>query len=552
MKKGLLILIMLVFTASLVVAAGSQETTAQAEPTVVPITYMYPDSDTAKFPKNTDRPNIAYLVGYARDNFGIDWKLEPVLGSRMETVFNTRLAANNLPDMVDYRLDQNRLIDIYQQGHIIALNDLVDKYGPRIKELMYEFDPYLWVANGDAEGNLLRFVRQVANKQHRVRVLCLNIDWLEDFGLPMPETTDELYNALKTFRDNDANGNGLKDEIASGFLVNYNRSLANAFGVPDMTDAKTSFYYDDNGKIYHTMLSPEAKNYYAFMAKMANEGILDKEIINQSGEMWNAKQYAYRVSLTAEPFWGPVLLDSQIRSKGYPDAEYLQMLPISSPGVEPTIAIRELPGYNGYMITSKSKYPDRITQLMNWAMTIEGSQQEYYGATDANLGDSHFIRREYKGYPLAEYGLSQTPKMDEEMKAEPLLWQKRGINTGLLPHMLYGNNADIGEALENAFGSISGRGSDFETALTTLTAYEEVYGVPGFAMVAPNSEQSAVFEDNTDLFLYIDEMTQKFIIGTESLDRWDEFLANCKRLGIDEIIKVVQERYDAYVKIVGK
>ena len=508
MRKGFLVLLLTVFAVSLAAAAGSEEAAMAGDDTVVPITYLYGSSDTAKFPKDESRPNIAYIIQYVEENFGIDLQLEPTMSSRIETVFNTRLAANNLPDLVDYRMDQNRMVDVYEQGHIIALNDLVDQYGPRIKEIMYEKDPYLWIANGDADGNLLRFARAVVNLQHRIRVLNLNIDWLDDFGMDLPETTDDLYNILKTFRDNDANGNGQNDEIFSGFLTNTHMAFANAFGVPDMMDAKNSFYSDANGKVYHTMLSPEAKNYYAYMAKLANEGILDKEIINQTGDQWNQKRYAYRVSVFAEPFWAPVTNDSAIRSKGFPTAEYYQLLPLKSPGVTPTTTVRQLPGYNGYMITSECEYPDRVTKMFNWAMTIEGSQQEYYGATTDNLGEYYTREATYKGYPLADYALVPTQKMNEDLQAEPLLWQKLGINSGLLPHMLYGTNPDIAQGLEKNWSTVSGRGSTFESNLAKLNAYEFDYNVPGFAMVAPNPEQSTVFSDNSDLFLYIDEMTQ--------------------------------------------
>ena len=117
----------------------------------------------------------------------MELKLEPIMSAQLATVFNTRLAANTLPDLVDYRVDQNRLVELYKQGQIIRLNDLVDKYGPRIKYIMFQFDPYLLIANGDADGNLLRFCRQVANIQHRVRVMTINLEWLDALGLPVPD-----------------------------------------------------------------------------------------------------------------------------------------------------------------------------------------------------------------------------------------------------------------------------------------------------------------------------------------------------------------------------
>jgi putative aldouronate transport system substrate-binding protein len=553
-KKLLVAMVLVLLTASLF-PSGEKEAPARAgAEAVVPVTYMYATGDAAKFPLDADRPNVAYLLKLARDNFGMEVRLEPIMSSQLATVFNTRLAANNLPDLVDYRVDQNRLVELYRQGQIIALNDLVDKYGPRIKQLLFQFDPYLLIANGDAEGHLLRFCRQVANIQHRVRVLNINLAWLEELGLAIPQTTDELFDALVAFRQKDMNKNGLQDEFASGLgIIGLNQALANAFGVKDMSNARESFYADKDSKVYHTMLTPEAKSYFAYLAKMANAGVLDKEVLNQTGEQWNAKCYTYRVSLFVDAYWGPVTMDSVVRSKGFPKCEYIQMVPPPhAAGVQPSITVRNLPGYNGYMITKSAKAPDRITKWMNWAMTTEGSQQEYYGATSGNLGDYYYPQKEYKGYPLAEYVLIPNDKYKADLQAEPLLRQKLGINTGLLPHMLYGTPGDVAMGLETNWSTVAGRGSNFEMNIKKLTQIEKQYNVPGFAMVAPSVEQSKIFEQYTDLFLYIDEMTQKFSIGTAPLTQWDSFLAQCDKLGLKEVLKVVQDRYNAYAAIMGK
>ncbi len=37
--------------------------------------------------------------------------------------------------------------------------------------------------------------------------------WLDKLGLKMPETTEELYQVLKAFKEQDPNGNGQADEL---------------------------------------------------------------------------------------------------------------------------------------------------------------------------------------------------------------------------------------------------------------------------------------------------------------------------------------------------
>jgi len=48
----------------------------------------------------------------------------------------------------------------------------------------------------------------------------------------------------------------------------------------------------------------------------------------------------------------------------------------------------------------------------------------------------------------------------------------------------------------------------------------------------------------SDLSAYKSEMYVKFINGTESLDNWDAFVAQCKALKVDRIVEIKQQFYD--------
>ncbi len=45
-------------------------------------------------------------------------------------------------------------------------------------------------------------------------IMWINYEWLENLGLSMPKTTDELAAVLRSFKEKDPNGNGIADEIA--------------------------------------------------------------------------------------------------------------------------------------------------------------------------------------------------------------------------------------------------------------------------------------------------------------------------------------------------
>ena len=67
-----------------------------------------------------------------------------------------------------------------------------------------------------------------------------------------------------------------------------------------------------------------------------------------------------------------------------------------------------------------------------------------------------------------------------------------------------------------------------------------------------SEQNSRRTEIMTEINTYMNEMVLKFIIGTESLDNYDAYVENVKKMGIDEAIQIVQDAYDAYMAITMK
>ena len=67
-------------------------------------------------------------------------------------------------------------------------------------------------------------------------------DWVDKLGLAMPATTDELFEVLKAFQEQDANGNGEADEVVAIDFDNFANGLSQYFGLG--TDAVSYTHLD--------------------------------------------------------------------------------------------------------------------------------------------------------------------------------------------------------------------------------------------------------------------------------------------------------------------
>ena len=93
---------------------------------------------------------------------------------------------------------------------------------------------------------------------------------------------------------------------------------------------------------------------------------------------------------------------------------------------------------------------------------------------------------------------------------------------------------------------------DFYRLACGETVYQEGlilqdYIVPCFPHVMGTEEQlDKIAYLTADIKTYEDEMIQKFIMGQESFDNWDQFRETVRAMGGDELTAIYQEQLDTY------
>ncbi|WP_252891305.1 extracellular solute-binding protein [Thermoclostridium stercorarium] len=157
-----------------------------------------------------------------KTNIHIEWEL--VKDADWNTKLNLMFASGDWPDMI---LRGEVDIEEYgvNQGILVPLDDYIEKYMPNYYSRLYLNDAYVSIPASDGKmyyiGNLI--AQNVNHESHWF----INKTWLDNLGLEIPKTVDELTNVLRAFRDSDPNRNGEKDEIpmSAGGLTNTFRAF---------------------------------------------------------------------------------------------------------------------------------------------------------------------------------------------------------------------------------------------------------------------------------------------------------------------------------------
>jgi putative aldouronate transport system substrate-binding protein len=272
MRKVLLIMLaLLVVTASGVFAAGQGEASSTGRPEVE-ITKAY------YFGEPTDNAEFkAEWMQYMSDRFNIDLKVNAFPRPEYMQKYALAMSSGEIKGL-GWIFGGSYMEDYYSDGATLDLKDYV-KSNPdwmSLPEGMREIN----VRNGDLlalpsawSGNL-GFARSIRT------------DWLENLGLDMPETIDEFYEVVKAFTEDDPDGNGKDDTIGMTAAGVWNiQDIFMSFGVPTnhvgdhciTPDPHDGLRYNDG------MLKPGMKAALEWLNKVYEEGYLDQEVFSNGG-----------------------------------------------------------------------------------------------------------------------------------------------------------------------------------------------------------------------------------------------------------------------------
>lgn len=138
----------------------------------------------------------------------IDWQVESQ--ADWPTHKSVLLASGEIPDIFfgtdleDGEVDDGLFIDWNSNGYL--------DMAPNIKEFL-DSTPDAKSMATTASGQMYGIPNMIAFRPESGDTLYVNKTWCDQLGIDIPTTTDEFYDMLIRFRDEDPNGNGQKDEI---------------------------------------------------------------------------------------------------------------------------------------------------------------------------------------------------------------------------------------------------------------------------------------------------------------------------------------------------
>ena len=541
-KLSIILAVLILGGASLTFAAGDAEGAAtgatMSAPGVLPIVDETVTISVAAIPHATveDLPSN-YATEWLEQQTGVhvEWNVLPRRDARQK--INLMLAsATDLPDVfLGSGVVSPEQATLYGgQGLFLPLNDYIDRYSTEVKRF-FEENPLIKKVGTSPDGNIYSLGNyDLCYHCYYSQRAWYNKTWLDQLGLEVPQTAEELYDLLQAFKEQDPNGNGRADEVGytgatTGWRTTVDGYLMNPFEYNDGGDR----LYVDGGNIVAAFTSSAWRDGLRYMNRLYAAGLIDPESFvqdqNQLKQGVEGETILYGVITAGVPAAFSL-------NEGEPTKNYRLLPPVAGP-----TGLRRTPFYppehgfrNGrFVITSDAEHPEVAFRWADYMYAEEATLTLYFGEQDVD----------WKYSEPGELGVDGLPALFEE------LTMVRGVpgQNQAWSHM---------SPRHASWAIIQSRTTDpddiwyIEKRLYDETkSGQEPYGAAAEMIMPPLfvslTDQQEFNELRTTVNEFVGESIARFVTGDLSPETdWDNYLAELDKIGIARYLELVQATYD--------
>ena len=430
-----------------------------------------------------------------------------------ETKLNAAAAANALPDFFDAvsaTSSRNKLIDLYKQGLIAPVDDLLPLMPTRVKthyadaaaQALLKWDGKQW-----------GFV-EVANLPRR-EGLVIRKDWLDKLGLKAPTTLDELFTVAKAFTEKDPDGNGKNDTYGLGgyFDASWGGGQRFAFFFGAYGLAEPWNWAD----LANFGLSVRSPNYYKALAEFRrwNEAkVIDPDWATINRDEFRIRWPQGRFGIMWEDFGALAMASNYPKfDKNFPNGEWISLPAPKGPDGKAYYGPFGAVG-NIFAISKKAADAGKgpaIARLLEWMASDEGYYLMGFGVKGVN-------------YNIDKDGVVTTDGLPDPK----LAWSAEGTQslTQMRNQLIFTNAPKEVQARYPDHKSINGRTISPMSFYNYFSTQPWLDSTPGQVILKASNQ--------ADLQRYYNENFQGFALGTKPLTEqtWADFLK-----GLDANVK---------------
>ncbi|WP_313562679.1 extracellular solute-binding protein [Ruminiclostridium cellobioparum] len=448
--------------------------------------------------------------------------IHPAIGQEVEQ-FNLMIASNEYPDMVMggisfYAGGGDKAV---ADGIFIKLNDLIAKYAPNYSKLLANNPDAARQCSSDNSimSAILPIMRQDNLCWHGPSI---RADWLKETGLDTPVTISDWEEMLTAMKKNHPDSTPLIFNFAGAPVgEGFKNRGEDHWGVFLSAYGMGPSLYNDNGTVKLGAIQPGYKDYLELINRWYKNGLIDADFPARDEEGLNA----IITSGKAGAMVGSVDIASNLfgsQKIDYVTAPYPVLKEGDKINYRAFDAVAS-PIANSVSISTQCKNPEIAVAWLDYAFSEKGSLLYNFGLE----GEGYTLQ---EGKPVFTDTVLNNPDISTETAL--FLYKMQSF-----PQLRYGAYANPGTLRKPAV---------MEQKIAWTEQCTADLAMPPVTLTA--DEAKAYSNIMSTANVYRNEMVLKFIMGAESLDKFDSYVKQMDKMGINDAIKIYQDALGRYLK----
>lgn len=445
----------------------------------------------------------------------------------------TMIASNSLPDCIMMENNQD-LQKMISSNLLVPLDDYMEKY-PYTKNDLGEGILNLIESEDGKTYQIPNWANSVGNPNGNSGWV-INTKVYEELGSPKLETFEDLYQYLQAVK------NKYGDMIP--VMTNTNLYLLDIImqGYQDGMSYPLNFKevmlgYPKDGKFASVFESEAYRQAILYVNRLFREGLLSKDTFTQTDDQIKEKLRNGRVAV----FTGDCNTINGTREDMLRQgSDWKYIFPIRKEGkpVEETkIESFDMLGSSCFVISRNAKNPEGIYAYLDWLYSPEGQATYFYGPTGM-----HWDTLNEQGYPEFKPEFFETPF--------PVL-RKEMLGNGMGSPL--GNTSWVDGCAKYVYEQTPEENRDWVKTQQYNVIWKTSENRTEFRNVVPPLSTEAGVNYQTIVDSY-KEVVAKMVFASDSNEvtaLLDEFIAETKENGIDEILEIMTQNWENNKKLLS-
>ncbi|MEA4824121.1 MAG: hypothetical protein VB111_08430 [Clostridiaceae bacterium] len=484
-----------------------------------PVTYTALVSANSQYADDwNDYTTIQYMSDYT--NILFDWQY--ITSTDWETQLNLKLAGADIPDMIYDSLSTSQLQTYGSEGgYFLDYTPYLNENMPNMVNAFTTY-PELKSYATMLDGGIYQ-LPEIIWTYTMASPIYYRGDHLAEMGASVPTTTTEFYDFLVAAKAQYASVDGYYP-IESNY-DNLHNNLFPAFG----DGYQLPFGDNGDGKVSYNKGTDQWRNYLTYMAKLYQEGLIDKEIFTMDAATINAKVKAAQCSVIGGV---GTQLTADYYASGKIETKVLPPLTSEYTSEQKSIGLNTL-NWCGKAINKDCANPEYLMRYFDLYYTTISEEQ------DGICGITSWLGVKGVDWDVSEDGTTYSRILPSDTK---------GLSEEEYKNKYVMGGGYCGLVVLDLF-PINNPTQEMKSHESADSYYPYMKArLFDSAFKYTDDENAELASMITDLNTYVDTSTAQFITGVTPLDdaNWANYLATLEKMNLTRILELKQAGYDRW------